>query len=106
MDGFQLFERARPVRPEEAGESTVGEDFAGGLAFRAVVRFVIGVANAQDFFAAHGARQSVAAVYGHVFAECGDLFGEAGIRFGFEALHPEFESGACGFEQPLPILRT
>src|SRR5215831_1275274 len=45
---FEFVERAGPVFAEEAAEGAVGEEFAAGLAARAIVGFVGSVADALD----------------------------------------------------------
>jgi hypothetical protein len=50
LEGFEFIECAGPVGFQEAGEASICQDFSAGLAFRAVVGFVVGVADALDFF--------------------------------------------------------
>src|ERR1017187_6871004 len=56
---FHLFERARPILAQQAGEGAIGQEFAAGLAGRAVVGFIRRVANALDPGAAAGTRLAV-----------------------------------------------
>ena len=51
------------------------------LAAGAVVRFFVGIADAQNLLAAARTRQAIAAVNGHIFAESGHFLGEALFRF-------------------------
>jgi len=99
-EGFEFFEGAWPVGSEQAREASVGEHLACGLAAGAVVGFVVGVADALDLLTAARAGVAVAAVRGHVFAECGDFFGEG---VGFEAVDPELEGFARGGEEARPL---
>jgi hypothetical protein len=100
---FHLVEGARPVFAKEAGETAVGEEFAGGLASRAIVGFVAGVADALDFCAAARAGLFITAVHGHPFAEGGDFFGEFAGGLRAEAIGPAREAGADGFEEALDL---
>ena len=94
---FEFGEGAGPVGAEEAGEAAVGEEFAAGLASRAVIRFVVGVADALDGMAAARAGLLVTAVDGHAFAEGGDVFREVAGGFGAEAIGPSSETVTDGF---------
>ena len=105
LESFEFIERARPVGFQEAGEAAIGENFSSGLAAGAVVGFVVGVANALDFFSTGHAGLSIAAVNGHLFSKCGDFFGEGGFGFGAEAFDPEGESVARGGEKRFPFIR-
>ena len=78
----EFVERAGPVFAKQAGEGAVGEEFAAGLACRAIIGFVGGVADALDFGAATRTGLFVTAVDGHAFAEGGDFFGEFACGFG------------------------
>jgi len=95
----EFVERAWPVFAKEAGEGAVGEEFAGGLAGGAIVRFVAGVADALDFGPAARAGLFVAAVDGHALAEGGDFFGEFAGGLRAQAIGPVGEVGADGFEE-------
>ncbi len=96
FQGFQFVEGAGPVGSEEPRQASVGKDFSVGLALRAVVGFVVGVADALDGLAAGEAWLFEAAVDGHVFAERGDFFGKCLAGFGVEAVDPEMEGVAGG----------
>lgn len=89
LQGFEFFEGSGPVGTQEAGQAAVGQDFASGLALRAVVGFFVGVADAQDFVAASWARFAIAAVDCHTFAEGRYFFGEGGGCFGVEFVDPK-----------------
>ena len=94
---FEFFEGFGPVFLQKEGEGAVGEEFAGGLAVRTVVGFVVGVADALDFCAAIWTRFAKAAMDGHAFAEGCDVFGEGVAGFGAEFVDPfakSFLSGA------------
>jgi hypothetical protein len=103
LEGFEFVEGAGPVGAEEAGETTVGEDFAAGLAMGAVVGLVVGVADALDGLAAAGAGLAIAAMNGHFRTEGGDFLREALLGFSAEAVDPESESGAGGGEEAVPV---
>jgi hypothetical protein len=49
---LQFIERARPVGAQEPGKAAIGEHPTAGLADRAVVRFVVRIADAENFRAA------------------------------------------------------
>src|SRR4051812_43132073 len=61
---LQLLERARPVAAQQAGEGTVGEQLAVGLAPRAVVALVRRVDGALHRLAAVRAGLAVPTVHG------------------------------------------
>jgi len=63
LQRFEFFERPRPVRPEQTREAPVGEHLAASLAARAIIRFLVGVTNPQDFVATSWARFSEAPVH-------------------------------------------
>jgi hypothetical protein len=100
---FQLVEGAGPVCAEEAGQASVCEDFAAGLALGAVVGLVVGVADALDGLAAGWAWLAEATVDGHVVAEGGDFLGKVLAGFGVEAIDPELEGVAGGGEEARPL---
>ena len=104
LEGFQFIQRAGPVGAEEAGEATIGENFAVRLAAGAVVGFVVGVADSLNFLAAPGAGLSVTAVRCHPLSECGDLFGEVGCCICAQTVNPEGEGFASGVEEALPLI--
>jgi len=104
FQGFELVEGAGPVGAEETREAAVREDLSVGLALRAVVGFVVGVADSLDGCAAGWAGLSEAAVHGHVFAEGGDFFGEGCGGFGVEAGYPKTKRVASGGEEALPLV--
>ena len=66
----------RPVAVEQARQRAIGEQLAAGLAGRAVVGLVLGVADALHRRAADRARLAVLAVHRHLRAERGHLLGE------------------------------
>ena len=76
------------------------------MAARAIVGFVVGIADALDFFSAPWAGLSVAAVNRHFFPKRGDFFGEGDLGFGAETIDPESESVARGGEESFPFLRV
>src|SRR2546425_8855353 len=88
---FPFFERSGPVGLEEARERAIGEHAATRLAGGAVVRLVVGVADALDGRAADGAGLPVAAVHGHALLERAHLLGKLGaaVRLGAQLLDPE-----------------
>jgi len=90
---FQLFEGTRPIFAQQAGECAVGEQAAGGLAARAVVGFIRGLADALYLGAAHRARLAVAAVYRHAFAEGCDFLGKRAAGLGAQTGDPLDEDG-------------
>ncbi len=100
---LQLVEGAGPVCAEEAGQASVCEDLSAGLALGAVVRLVVGVADALYGLAAGWARLSETAVDGHVAAEGGDFFGEVAASFGVETVDPELKGVARGGVETLPL---
>src|SRR5574342_851103 len=85
---LHLFERARPIRPEQSRERAVGEELAARLALRAVVGLVVRVADTLNWRAAVGARLAVAAVDGHLRPEGRDILGEVTARLVAKAHDP------------------
>jgi len=100
LEGFQLFQGAGPVFVEQAREGAVGQQAASGLAFRAVVGLVVGVADSLDLGAASRTRQAVAAVHRHRGAERGYLFGEGIGGLGADAIGPFEERRARRVVEP------
>ena len=76
------------------------------MAAGAVVGFVVGVADALDFFSAPWAGLTIAAVDGHFLSKRGNFFGEGGLRFSAEAIDPESEGAAGGSVKCFPFLRV
>src|ERR1017187_6853022 len=101
---LQFIERARPVGAQEPGKAAIGEHPAAGLASRAVVRFVVRIAYAENLRAAPPARFSVAPMNGHAFAKRSDLLREPRARLRRQAPGPHFERAATRREEPVPFL--
>src|SRR5262249_40694754 len=74
---LQLLQGSWPIRAQQAGQRAIGEQLSAGLAGGAVVGLVLCVHDALNWRAADGAGLPVAAVDGHVVAECRHLLGEA-----------------------------
>jgi hypothetical protein len=74
---LQLLDRTRPVFFQQSRQGPVGEDFALGLALRAIVCFVRGVTDSLNRSLANRARHFESAMNRHAFAECRYLLGEA-----------------------------
>src|SRR5713226_9847965 len=83
---FELVDRARPARLEQARERAVGEDLAAGLAARAVVGLVLRVHDALHRRAAHRAGLAKSPVHRHALAKGGDLLREIRTRLPAQAL--------------------
>src|SRR5947199_10609856 len=62
-----------PVRLKEAGERPVGQEFSAGLAARAVVHFVLGVADALHGRCTDWTGESIAPVHRHSWTKRRDL---------------------------------
>src|SRR5579884_706332 len=103
MQHFQFVEGAGPVCAEQAGEAAVGEDAAAGLATSAVVRLIVGVADALHLLATAWTGLAVAAMDGHTFAEGGYLLRELPACLRAQAIDPETQRAARGLEQPVPF---
>ncbi|SPE25976.1 hypothetical protein SBA2_270086 [Acidobacteriia bacterium SbA2] len=101
---LELFERAGPVLLEQAGERAVRQQLAAGLAARAVVGLVVGVANAQHFGAAARARLAVPPVHGHGGAKCRHSFRETAAGFLSQSLGPIPERLPGGFVEARDLL--
>src|SRR5688572_27786496 len=77
LPGFHGF---WPVAAQQAAQGAVGQHLAVGLAARAVVDLVLGVADALHQSLAGRAGLQVATVHGHIGAKRGDLLGEGITR--------------------------
>src|SRR5260370_20307320 len=75
-EGLQFLERARPVFAQQARQSAIGQQLSAGLAARAIVRLIVGIADALDLRAAAQAWLLVSAVHGHAFAKRCYFLGE------------------------------
>src|ERR1039458_3980311 len=101
---LQFIERARPVGAQQPGKPAIGEHPPAGLALRAVVRFVVRIAYAENFRAAPPARFSVAPMNGHAFAKRSNLLREPRARLRRQAPDPQFERAASRREEPVPFV--
>jgi hypothetical protein len=75
------------------------------LAVRAVVGFIVGVADALNFVAAAWAGLAIASVNGHVWSKRGHFFWEICGGFGAEFFDPERKRVARSGEECLPLGR-
>src|ERR1700761_8732941 len=66
---LDLVERARPVRTEQSRQPAIGEQLAAGLALCAVIRLVVGVADALHRLPTARTRLAIAAVHRHLPAK-------------------------------------
>ena len=82
FEGFQLLQCPRPVRAEQARETSVSKNFSARLTASAVVGFVIGITNALDLLAASRTGLVEAAMHGHLGTKSSDLLGEFFPGFG------------------------
>src|SRR5262249_39531723 len=91
---------------QQSRQRSIGQYFAFGLAARAVVRFVFGVANALNFGAADGAGLAELAVDGEVGAEGRDVAGagEFSLEFVAETLDPHRKRLARRAIEPRDLL--
>src|SRR5712664_2530672 len=88
---FELVDRARPARLEQARERAVGEDLAAGLAARAVVGLVVRVDDTLDRRAAHRAGFAKSSVHRHDLAKGGDFLRKIRARLLAQPLGPSGE---------------
>ena len=103
---LQLVERSRPIIFQQPRQRAVGEDAASGLAARAVVGLVVGVADPLYGGAADRARFAEPAVDGHARAERRDFLGKAVAGLGAESLDPFEENLTRGGIEPLDLARA
>lgn len=101
---FELFERPRPVGPQEARQRTIGEKASAGLTGHAVVALVVGVRDALDGIAADWARFSGLAVNRHLFVKCGHAFGKRITRLRAQPPGPHRECLARVTMQPFDVV--
>src|ERR1035441_11067304 len=106
LEGFQLFQRARPVLAEQARKAPVRQYFAACLAARTVVGFIAGITNAQHLLAASRAWLPIAPVHGHPVAERGHLLREFLPGFGAQPVEPHRQSIARGGGQTRNLGRS
>src|ERR1700721_4366016 len=78
LESLEFIQSARPVRPQEPGRSPVREHLSARLASDAIVRFVVGVADALHLFAASRAGLAEAPMHGHVLAKRRNLLRKPG----------------------------
>src|SRR5690242_3804471 len=102
--GLKFIQGARPVRPQQSRQASISQDFAAGLASRAIVGFVIRVANALYLFATPRARFSITAVSRHALTKCSNLLRKSSRRFCPQPLDPKCKSIARRGEQPIPLI--
>src|ERR1700723_3467578 len=104
LQRFELIERARPVRAEQSRQSAIGEELAPGLATRAVIRLVVGVADALHRIVTARAGFAIAAVHRHLLAKGGDFLGEAAGGLADQPVGPLPQRIQRGRVQPRPLL--
>ena len=105
LQRFKFIQSARPVGAQEARETAVGEYFATSLTARAIVGFVVGVADALDLLATARTRLIEFAVHSEVGTERSHALGKGPCGFVAEAIHPQRECGARDCEEALPLFR-
>src|SRR6185503_845679 len=101
---FQFFQSFGPILFQKQREGAVGEKFSSSLAARAVIGFVVGVADALDGRAAIRTWFSVAAMDCHSLAERGDMLGKCVAGFDAQFFNPLAERFLCGAVQALDLL--
>ena len=104
LERLQRFERPRPVRFQQPGQTAIGQKLPTGLAARTVVGFVVRVANALDLFAASWARLSIASVDRHFLTKRSHLFRKISLRLRVQLVYPEPERVPGRGKQPFAIL--
>src|ERR1039458_8929421 len=82
LEGFQLFQRARPVLAQQTREAAIRQHLAARLAARTIVGFIAGITNALHLLAASRAWSPVAPMHRHPVAESGHLLREFLAGFG------------------------
>ena len=103
FQSLQLFQSAWPVGPEEPGQASIREELSIGLAFGAIVAFVIRISNALHLFAARLARFSITAMYSHILAKRSDFLWKVDARFISQPIDPELERVSRGSEKLFPF---
>src|SRR5687767_5847947 len=101
---FDVIDRAWPILLQQPRERAVGEETAAGLTARAVVRLVVGVADALHGRAAHRTRLAEPAVHRHLRTERGDFFGETVADVGPQPVGPFAQHDARRIEQLIDLL--
>src|SRR5688572_28789080 len=102
---FEFFDAAWEVGLEQARERAVGQDLAAGLAARAVVRFIRGVADALDARPTDATGLAVLAVDRHLRAERGHFVWKAATDFAPEARGPLLQRLPHGGVEALEFFR-
>src|SRR5919204_5684935 len=85
---LELLDGPRPVTLQQPRQGSIGEQLSTGLAGRAVVGLILGVDDALDRCAAHGARLTVLAVHRHVFPKRRDFLGKSIARLTSQTISP------------------
>ncbi len=105
---FKFIDGLGPVSLEQTGQSTVGQQLAAGLAGRAIIGFVAGVANSLDRRVAIRTWFLITAMHGHLRSKCSYFGGEMLSGLGGKFLQPIPQSTLRGVEESLhrPVVET
>lgn len=95
--------RERLLLLQQTRKSAVGEDFSARLTGGTVVGFVVGVADALNFFAASRTRLAKAAVDSHFRPEGCHFFRKVCLCLAAQTIDPELQSLARRGKEPLPF---
>src|ERR1700733_3620678 len=105
LQRLQFIQRPRPIGAKQPRQGPIREHPAARLALRAIIGFVVGIANALHRLAAARARQPIAPMHRHVFTKRGHLFGKGLTRLRAQPLDPDPQRLTRRREQALPFLR-
>jgi hypothetical protein len=86
-------------RTQQARKTPIGQHLAPSLATRAVVGFIVGVANALNRIAASRTRLAISAMHRHVLAESRHFFGKDRACFGLQLTNPVLKRFSSRREQ-------
>src|ERR1700733_3396374 len=105
LERLQFIQGPRPVGAQQPRQGPIREHPAARLALRAVIGFVVGVADALHRLATSRARQPIAPMHRHVFTKCGHFFRKALARLHAQPVDPESQRLARRGEQARKFLR-
>src|SRR5215469_1537509 len=104
LELFELLERLRPIALEQPRETAVGEELSASLTTRAIVRLIVGVADALHRIAAARAGLAKAPVHYHSFSKRSNALRERGAGFGLQPIDPELQRCARSLVEAFPFV--
>src|SRR5581483_10513431 len=100
---FEFVERFWPIALEQSRQAAIGEKLSTGLTARAIVRFVIGIADALHGLPATRTGLPEASVYGHLFPKRRHTLREMIGRSGPKTIDPRPQRRLRRFKETNPL---